>query len=119
MAHHRRSLTVISLALAMTFAIPASAPASEPLSIKDARKAALAKVKKLELKLRDTGAKTSGVPGCWRETKRAVGCLGMVRGADEFVRWRCAVPMTVRKPRGATASSRRVAVEFTDTMCSF
>ena len=122
MAHPPRMFTVLFLAATLALGLLAAAPAGAAeggLSISDARKAALVKVKRLERKLRDTGAKTSGVPGCWRETRRSVGCLGMVRGADEFVRWRCAVPMTVRKPRGASVSSRRVAVEFTDTMCSF
>jgi hypothetical protein len=121
MAHHHRTLTVLFLAVTMSFGVIAgSATASTgQLSIRDARQAALGKVKRLELKLRDTGARTSGVPGCWRETRRTVGCLGMVRGADALVRWRCAVPMTVRRPRTASVSSRRIAVEFTDTMCSF
>ena len=122
MAHHQRTLTVLFLAVTMTLgtlATGAAAASEGELSIRDARKAALVKVKKLQQKLTDTGAKTSGVPGCWRETRRSVGCLGMVRGADEFVRWRCAVPMTVRRPRAASASSRRIAVEFNDTMCSF
>lgn len=122
MAHPQRIVTVMFLtaSLALGMLVPASAGAqTAALSIKDARAAALVKVKKLQSKLRETGATGSAVPGCWRETRRSVGCLGMVRGADELVRWRCAVPMTVRKPRGATASSRRIAVEFTDTMCSF
>jgi hypothetical protein len=121
MAHHR-TFTVLLLAVIMTLGTlttGAAGAAEGQLSIRDARAAALVKVKKLQAKLTDTGAKTSGVPGCWRETRRSVGCLGMVRGADEFVRWRCAVPMVIRRPRTASASSRRIAVEFTDTMCSF
>jgi hypothetical protein len=114
--HHR--VVYFALSLALLAASPAGA-ADGDLSIRDARKAAVIKVKKLERKLRETGATGSRVPGCWRETRRKVGCLGIVRGADEFVRWRCAVPMTVRKPATASASSRRVAVSFTDTMCAF
>ena len=112
---HRR---VVVLVLLLALAVVPTAHAGG-LSIRDARTAAVAKVKKLERKLRDTGAKSSSVPGCWRESRRAVGCLGMVRGADELVRWRCAVPMTVRRKRTASTSSRRVRVEFTDTMCAF
>jgi hypothetical protein len=111
-------LLAVILALGLVAAQPAAA-ADGGLSLRDARKAAVKKVKKLERKLRDTGSKSSGVPGCWRETRRAVGCLGMVAGADELVRWRCAVPMTVRRPATASASSRKLAVEFTDTMCAF
>jgi hypothetical protein len=115
--------TVIFLAvIALVASIPATAGAGTGgLSITDAKKAAVAKVQRLQRKLLDTGAESSDVPGCWRKTRRSVGCLGMVRGADELVRWRCAVPMTVRKRSVATASSKRarIAVEFTDTMCSF
>jgi hypothetical protein len=122
MAHPKRivSLLVLAVILATGLLAPTHATASGgSLTMKEARKAALVKVRKLQLKLQDTGATDSKVPGCWRETRRSVGCLGMVQGADDLVRWRCAVPMTVRKPRGATTSSRRVAVEFTDTMCAF
>jgi hypothetical protein len=122
MAHRQRTVTVLFLAVTLAVGLLATAPAGASnggLSIRDARKAALVKVQKLQRKLRETGATGSNVPGCWRETRRSVGCLGMVLGSDELVRWRCAVPMTVRRPRAATASSRRVAVTFTDTMCSF
>jgi hypothetical protein len=116
-----RNLAALAVALGLLGAPPASA-GEDDLSIQDARRVATVKVKRLEDKLRDTGATGSGVPGCWRESKRRVGCLGMVRGADAFVRWRCAVPMTVRKrSEAAVAASggRRLAVEFTDTMCAF
>jgi hypothetical protein len=118
--HTPRNLAALAVALGLLGPPPASA-GEEDLSIQDARRVAVAKVKKLEHKLRDTGATGSGVPGCWRETRRRVGCLGMVRGADALVRWRCAVPMTVRKrsEAAAAATGRRLAVEFTDTMCAF
>ena len=112
-----RPLLAAILVLGLLAAPPVSA--SDELSLRDARKAAVKTVKRLERKLRDTGAKSSAVPVCWRKSKHAVGCLGIVRGADELVRWRCAVPMTVRRPATATASSRKLAVEFVDTMCSF
>jgi hypothetical protein len=117
MARSRRRVVVLSLAAFL--GVVSTAQAAEGLSMREARQAALLKVEKLERKLRDTGARTSGVPGCWREGRRAVGCLGMVRGADELVKWRCAVPMTVRKRATASASSHRIRVEFTDTMCAF
>ena len=120
MAHSQRTIPVI---LALGLLAPTSAGAAEkPLSVGDARQAAVVKVKRLQQELEDTGATGSCVPGCWRETRRRVGCLGIVRGADELVRWRCAVPMTVRKRSAAAVSSSggpRVAVEFTDTMCAF
>jgi hypothetical protein len=115
-------LVIFLAVMALVASVPATAGAgTRGLSIADAKKAAVAKVQRLQRKLLDTGAKSSAVPGCWRETRRSVGCLGMVRGEDELVRWRCAVPMTVRKRGSASASShhRRIAVEFTDTMCSF
>ena len=125
MAHSHRTVVLLALSVTLAIGLLATAPAGASdgaLSLSDAKRVAVTKVKKLERKLRDTGAKSSGVPGCWRETKRAVSCLGMVRGADEFVRWRCAVPMTIRKRSAAAVASsggRRIAVEFTDTMCSF
>jgi len=117
---HRRLPLALTLLVTLIVA-PAAAADEDGLSIRDAKKAAVSKVRRLEQKLADTGAQDSGVPGCWRETRRRIGCLGMVRGADELVRWRCAVPMTVKKRRAASASSnhRRIAVQFTDTMCSF
>ena len=118
MAHPHHRVIYVALSLTLLTAAPAGA-AKGDLSIRDARKAAVVKVKKLEQKLRDTGSTGSSVPGCWRETRRSVGCLGIVRGADELVRWRCAVPMTVRKRATASASSRLVAVRFTDTLCAF
>ena len=120
MAHHQRSTVLIVLLATLAFVLVASVPANASgLRMSDARKAAVMKVKRLQAKLVDTGAKSSGVPGCWRKTARKVGCLGIVSGADELVRWRCAVPMTIRKPAGASASRHRVAVKFTDPMCSF
>jgi hypothetical protein len=124
MAHPQRTVVLLALSLSLAFGFLAAVPivaSASGLSIGDARQAAVVKVKKLQRKLRDTGAKDSSVPGCWRESKRAVGCLGMVRGADELVRWRCAVPLTVRRRSSASVASGlpRLAVEFTDTMCSF
>ena len=120
MAHHQRSTVLIVLLGTLAFVLVASVQADAAgLRMSDARKAAVVKVKRLQAKLEDTGAKSSGVPGCWRKSARKVGCLGMVSGADDMVRWRCAVPMTIRKPAGASASSHRTSVTFTDTMCSF
>ena len=122
MPHTPRNLVAIAVALGLLLGAPPASADEDALSIQDARRVAVLKVKRLEDKLRETGATGSSVPGCWRETKRRVGCLGMVRGADELVRWRCAVPMTVRRrSEAAVAASggRRVAVEFTDTMCAF
>src|SRR6185503_20173393 len=103
----------VALALSLAFGSLANASTDGRLSMHDAKKAAHVKVKRLERKLRDTGSEDSTVPGCWRETKRRVDCLGIVTGADELVRWRCAVPMAIRKRPAASASSHRVAVEFT------
>ena len=119
---HRRVIHLLAVCAALACTLASAAPAGAAnggVSIREARKAALVKVHRLERKLRDTGATGSRVPGCWRETRRAVGCLGIVRGRDEFVRWRCAVPMTIRRRSAGTASASRLAVRFTDTMCAF
>lgn len=120
MAHHGRKLVVLSLVGALALTALAAAPAGASaagLSLSDARKVATTKMEGMERKLRSEGAKDSSVRGCWRE-ERGIGCLGLVSGKDSFLRWRCAVPMTIRKRPGASAS-RRVAVRFTDPMCSF
>jgi hypothetical protein len=106
-------LAVVIAALAV---VPVTASAGS-LSLSKARSVASVKMKKMERKLRSEGANASSVRGCWRE-KRAVGCLGLVSGEDSFLRWKCAVPMTIRK-RATASASRRVAVKFTDPMCSF
>lgn len=120
MAHHGRKLIVLSLVVALALTALAAAPAGASaagLSLSDARQVAVTKMEGMERKLRSEGAKDSSVRGCWRESG-GIGCLGLVSGKDSFLRWRCAVPMTIRKRPGATAS-RRVAVRFTDPMCSF
>jgi len=114
-AHHGRKATVLLVAIAL--AAPAGATAA-PLSISHARSVAVTKMKKMERKLKGEGAKDSRVRGCWREGGK-VGCLGMVSGKDDFLRWRCAVPMTIRKRATASAARHKVAVKFTDPMCSF
>jgi hypothetical protein len=114
-AHHGRKASVLLVAIALV--VPAGASAS-PLSISHARKVAVTKMKNMERKLKGEGAKDSSVRGCWREGGK-VGCLGMVRGKDDFLRWQCAVPMTIRKRPTASAAQARVAVKFTDPMCSF
>jgi hypothetical protein len=118
--HQRRALSLLALTLAFGLLATPSAEASTALTIRAAKHAAVAKVRRLERKLSTTGADSSGVPGCWRQTSRKVGCLGFVRGKDDLVRWRCAVPMTVRRRLVGTASLlRHLSVEFTDTLCSF
>ena len=112
--HGRKIVALLTLAGAL--ALPPAATAD--LSLRDARQVAAARMQKMERELKDEGARDSGVRGCWRE-RRAIGCLGMVSGKDSLLRWRCAVPMTLRKRPAASASSRRVAVRFTDPMCSF
>jgi hypothetical protein len=108
---------VLALVLATTLlALPATASAGS-LTLGHARTVAVLKMKGMEKDLKTEGAKDSSVRGCWRE-KRGIGCLGIVSGRDSFLRWRCAVPMTIRK-RAAASASRRVAVKFTDPMCSF
>ena len=105
------------MAILAAFAVAPVGATASPLSLSEARSVAVVKMKRMERKLRSEGAKASSVRGCWRE-RRAVGCLGLVSGKDSFVRWRCAVPMTIRKRRTASAS-RRIAVKYTDPMCSF
>jgi hypothetical protein len=122
MVHRQRKVTLSIVAVTMAFGalVPASADARAGLTIRAAKHAAVVKVKRLERKLASQGAQTSTVPGCWRKSSLSVGCLGIVRGTDEFVRWRCAVPMTIRRRMVGTASTlRRLAVDFTDTMCAF
>jgi hypothetical protein len=117
--HHGRKVTLLTLvvALAMTALATAPAGASASLSLTHAKSVAVTKMKNMERKLKGEGAKDSGVRGCWRESG-AIGCLGMVSGKDSFLRWTCAVPMTIRK-RATASAARRVAVKFTDPMCSF
>jgi hypothetical protein len=115
-ALHGRNVIVLLVAIALV--VPTSASASSPLSISHARKVAVTKMKNMERKLKGEGAKDSSVRGCWREGGK-IGCLGMVSGKDDFLRWRCAVPMTIRKRPTASAARARVAVKFTDPMCSF
>jgi hypothetical protein len=120
MAHHGRKVIVVALLVALAFTALATAPAGASatgLSLSHAREVAVTKMKGMERKLRGEGAKDSSVRGCWRE-KGGIGCLGLVSGKDSFLRWRCAVPMTIRK-RAAASAARRVAVRFTDPMCSF
>ena len=112
--HGRNLITLLFLAAALV--LPAGASASD-LTLSHAKRVAAVKMKNMERDLKAEGAKTSGVRGCWRENG-AIGCLGMVTGQDSFLRWRCAVPMTLRK-RATASASRRVAVKFTDPMCSF
>ena len=104
------------LVVAVALALPAGASASD-LTLGHAKRVAATKMKNMERQLKGEGAQDSGVRGCWREGG-AIGCLGMVSGRDSFLRWRCAVPMTIRK-RATASASRRVAVKFTDPMCSF
>jgi hypothetical protein len=115
MTHHGRNIITL-LALVAALALPASASATD-LSLSHAKRVAATKMEKMKRELKGEGATTSGVRGCWRENG-AIGCLGMVSGKDSFLRWRCAVPMTIRK-RATASASQRVAVKFTDPMCSF
>ena len=112
--HGRNLITLLTVTAAL--ALPAGASASD-LTLSHAKRVAATKMKNMERELKGEGAHTSGVRGCWRENG-AIGCLGMVSGKDSFLRWRCAVPMTIRK-RATASASRRVAVKFTDPMCSF
>jgi hypothetical protein len=117
--HGRRApilALVVAFALTALAAAPAGASAAD-LSLRDAREVAVTKMKRMQRDLKSEGAKSSSVRGCWRENG-GIGCLGLVSGRDSFLRWRCAVPMTLRK-RPAASASRRVAVKFTDPMCSF
>ena len=117
--HGRRTTTlalVVALALTALAAAPTGASAAD-LTLRQAREVAITKMKKMQRDLKSEGAVSSSVRGCWRED-RGIGCLGLVSGKDSFLRWRCAVPMTLRK-RAAASASRRVAVKFTDPMCSF
>ena len=114
--HHGRNMITLLLATA-ALALPAGASASD-LTLTHAKRVAAVKMKGMERDLKAEGAHDSGVRGCWRENG-AIGCLGMVSGKDSFLRWRCAVPMTIRKRATASASRHRVAVKFTDPMCSF
>ena len=107
---------VVALALTALATAPAGASAAD-LTLRHAKELAATKMKKMQRDLESEGAKSSSVRGCWREN-RGIGCLGLVSGKDSFLRWRCAVPMTIRK-RSAASASRRVAVKFTDPMCSF
>jgi hypothetical protein len=119
-ALHRRSATLLALVVALALSALAGAPAgasAADLTLRDAREVAATKMKKMQRDLKSEGAKSSSVRGCWREAG-GIGCLGLVSGQDSFLRWKCAVPMTVRK-RAAASASRRVAVKFTDPMCSF
>jgi hypothetical protein len=115
-AHHGRRAAFL-LVTACLAAAPSTASAR--LSLDDARQIALTKVERMEHKLKSEGAKDSSVPGCWRDSASAVSCLGMVSGKDSFLRWKCAVPMKIRQRKSASASRHRVAVKFTDPMCSF
>ena len=110
-------LPIVLVLLVVAFAALASPASADSLSLTHARTVAVTKMKNMEQKLKGEGAQDSSVRGCWRE-KRGVGCLGLVSGKDSFLRWRCAVPMTIRK-RATASASRRVAVKFTDPMCSF
>ena len=103
--------------LVVAFAATPTAASAGSLTLTHARTVAVIKMKDMERELKGEGAKDSSVRGCWRE-KNGVGCLGIVSGKDSFLRWRCAVPMTLRK-RATASASRRVAVKFTDPMCSF
>lgn len=121
MAHPTRRASALILALALALTALAATPtvaSTARLSLDDARQVALKRMQRMERRLEDEGARSSSVRGCWREKRRAVGCLGMVSGRDSDLRWRCAVPMTLRK-RVSASASRRVAVRFTDPMCSF
>lgn len=119
----RRRRTVIGLTLIVVFALTvlAAGPtgaSAKPLTLRDAKQVALTKVKKMQRKLKAEGARSANVRGCWREGPQAVGCLGLVSGVDDFLRWRCALPMTIRKRPAATAA-QRLAVKYTPPMCSF
>jgi len=122
-ALHGRKPTVLlaisAFALSAFAAQPAAASAA-PLSLDHARSVAVKKMERMERKLKGEGAQDSSVRGCWREGGK-VGCLGMVSGKDSFLRWNCAVPMTIRRRSTASAARNhaRVAVKFTDPMCSF
>lgn len=121
MDHHRRVRTHLLCGAVLTAGVLAAAPASaaaERLTVREAKQVALERVERIERKLSDEGATGSKVPGCWRETKRRVGCLGIVKGRIDGLRWRCAVPMTVRK-RATAVASRQVRVSYTAPMCSF
>ena len=122
MAHPARRFILLVLALALALTAMAAAPtvaSTGRISLDDAHHVAVKRMKKMERKLWSEGARASGVRGCWREKRRAVGCLGMVSGRDSGLRWRCAVPMTIRKRPAATTAKRRIAVKYTDPMCSF
>ena len=112
--------TVVSLLLVATSLGLSASPAnaSTRLSVDTARQRAHTKMDHMQSNLRSEGANESSVRGCWREGRRAVGCLGLVSGKDSFLRWQCAVPMTVHKRLTATASGL-FTVKFTDPMCSF
>ena len=111
-AHHGRFATL----LIVIACLAAPSAASARLSLDDARAIATVKVERMEKKLKSEGAKDSSVPGCWRESRTTVSCLGMVSGKDSFLRWKCAVPMKIRQRKTASASRHRVAVKFTDPM---
>lgn len=124
MAHHGRKAQILSLVLSIALGATAVAPgvvSAKPkqLTIDHAKHVAVNKMKHMERQLKGQGALDSSVRGCWREDS-AIGCLGLVSGRDDFLRWQCAVPMTIKKrPAASAASKKRVAVKFTDPMCSF
>lgn len=110
------TILVVVLALAVLGTVAGTASA-ETLSLTEAHTVAVTKMRGMERELKTEGAQDSSVRGCWRE-RRGVGCLGLVSGKDSLLRWRCAVPMTIRK-RATASAARRVAVKFTAPMCSF
>jgi hypothetical protein len=123
MAHHGRKAHILSLVLSIALGaavmVPAGALAQvKSLSLGHAKHVAVHKMKHMERQLKGQGAQDSSVRGCWHEDS-GIGCLGLVSGKDDFVRWQCAVPMTIRKRATASSAARRVAVKFTDPMCSF
>src|SRR4051794_27135677 len=105
-ALHGRKAAVLpaiaAFALSAFAALPADASTST-LSLDHARSVAVKKMERMERKLKGQGAKASSVRGCWREGG-GVGCLGMVSGKDSFLRWSCAVPMTIRRRTTASAA---------------
>lgn len=122
MVKHGRTATRLMLVVALAVTALAAAPtgaSAKPLKLREAKQVALTKVKNMQRKLEGEGANTSSVRGCWRERGKKVGCLGLVSGKDDFLRWRCAVPMTIRKRTSASASQKKLAVKYTPPMCSF
>lgn len=112
-----RCVLPIVLLLAVTSQAAWAAPT---LTVKEARGVAASKARHIKHQMADNGARRAAVPACQLKGVQAVLCVITVSGhdAENDFRWKCWMPLTVRRAQYWSGGNRRYRVRYGQAVCA-